>query len=261
MAQCIQVADAERMAKVREHLSRAPITEALIDLQVKPSTDVTVESVRRMADVLRGRYEPQGPLFEVQARLAVTVQGPDTKTASRELGMRLQSRDGKYVVQARTNGLTVSRLEPYERWDALLEETRSLWGIYLQSIKAETITRVATRFINNLKLPMQAGDTFEMYLTASPQVPHDLPQGVLGFMQRVVVLKPELGLKANVIQLLQEGIAPPDHIPVILDIDVYKQVAMLPDSVDIWPLLSELRTFKNEVFFASLTEAAIGLFE
>jgi len=25
--------------------------------------------------------------------------------------------------------------------------------------------------------------------------------------------------------------------------------------------LSELRTFKNEVFFASLTEAAIGLFE
>lgn len=261
MAQLIEVMDAEPMARIREHLSRAPITEALIDLQVKPAPEASLESVRGMAEALKGRYEPQGPIFELQTRLAVTVQGPDAKTASRELGMRLHSQDGKYVLQARTNGFTVSRLEPYERWDTLLDETRSLWRVYRETVEAETVTRVATRFINNLKLPMKPGEVFEMYLTAAPQVPHELPQGVLGFMQRVVVLKPELGLKASVTQLLQEGIAPPDHIPVILDIDVYKQVSMLPDSVDIWPLLAELRTFKNEIFFASITEPAVGLFE
>jgi uncharacterized protein (TIGR04255 family) len=250
------------MAKIRQHLARAPISEALIDLQVNPAAGVGLESVRTITQALKGRYEPQGPIFELQTQWSVPTDGdPSTTSAARELGVRLHSTDGKYVLQARTSGFTLSRLEPYENWDALLSEARSLWKTYADALEIEAVRRVATRFINNLKLPMKAGEVFEMYLTTPPQVPDELPQGVLGFMQRVVVLKPELDLKANVIQLLQEGIAPADHIPVILDIDVYKQVSMPPDSSDIWPLLAELRVFKNAIFFASLTETAVGLFE
>jgi len=250
------------MAKIREHLTRPPITEALIDFQAKASAEDGLESVKAVAEALKGRYEPQGPIFELQTQWAVSSdKGPQTKSAARELGIRLQSQNGKYVLQARTNGFTLSRLEPYERWDALLAEAQSLWKSYTEIIQVEVVSRVATRFINNLKLPMKPGEVFETYLTKPPEVPDELPQGVLGFMQRVVLLKAELDLKANVIQLLQEGIAPLDHIPVILDIDVYKQVAKPANSSDIWLLLAELRKFKNEIFFASLTETTVDLFE
>lgn len=108
---------------------------------------------------------------------------------------------------------------------------------------------------------MQQGEHFEQYLTKPPSVPEGLPQGVLGFMQRIVIVEPALGRQANVIQLLQEGAAPPDHVPVLLDIDAYKQLEMSPSNTDVWALLSSLRAFKNQIFFEYLTEKSVELFE
>jgi uncharacterized protein (TIGR04255 family) len=80
-------------------------------------------------------------------------------------------------------------------------------------------------------------------------------------MQQLVILHPELDARTNLTQLLQEGVAPADHVPVILDIDVYKTVILPPETEDAWNLLKELRVIKNEVFFASLTEKAVELFQ
>lgn len=180
---------------------------------------------------------------------------------TRAIGVRLHSLGEKHVLQVRTHGFTLSRMEPYETWDRLLSEARRLWDFYRQGLDVEAVLRVASRFINNLKLPMKAGQPFQDYLTRPPDVPDGLPQGVLSFMQRVVLLDPELDLRANVIQLLQEGPRVADHVPVILDIDVYKDVDLQPDTEDLWTLLAKLRTFKNAIFFASLTEKAVELFE
>ena len=77
----------------------------------------------------------------------------------------------------------------------------------------------------------------------------------------MVIPHPRLGARANLIQLLEEGLPPRDHVPIILDIDVYKIVDMLPETEDAWNLLEELRVYKNAVFFASLTEKTVRLFE
>jgi uncharacterized protein (TIGR04255 family) len=123
------------------------------------------------------------------------------------------------------------------------------------------ISRVATRFINRLRLPMQPGEHFQEFLSKPPDVPDDLPQGVMAFDQRMVILNPELGCRANVTLSLAEGPAPADHVPVVLDIDVYSLVEIAADSDDVWNLLARLRVFKNEIFFASLTERAVALYE
>jgi hypothetical protein len=70
-------------------------------------------------------------------------------------------------------------------------------------------------------------------------------------MQQLVILHPELDARTNLTQLLQEGVAPADHVPVILP----------PETEDAWNLLTELRVIKNEVFFAGLTEKAVELFQ
>lgn len=249
------------MAKVRTHLSRAPITEALIDFHVRLSSAADLSSLQGLAEQLGETYEQQGPIFQVQTKWSVAPKEvPRTRVDSQELGLRLHSRDGKYVLQTRLNGFTISRLEPYEQWTTLVAEARRLWAYYSNAMSVEAVTRIATRYINNLRLPMKHGESFEAYLSKPPAIPDDLPQGVLGFMQRIVLLNAELDIRANVIQLLQEGPVPVDHVPVILDIDVYKQVSCVPDAEDLWTMLPELRRFKNEIFFANLTEKAVELF-
>lgn len=106
---------------------------------------------------------------------------------------------------------------------------------------------------------MQAGESFENYLTASPQVPPALPQALSAFLQRVVIYNSELSANANVTQMLQPGTAT-DRVPVILDIDAYRQTEFDPHGPEIWDCLTQLRNFKNKVFFKSLTEQAIKLY-
>jgi uncharacterized protein (TIGR04255 family) len=249
------------MARIRAHLARAPILEALIDFSVRSSKGVDLEAVKALASSVPG-YVQQGPIFQLETVWNVTKEeGARDRSRSQELGVRLHSPDGRFVLQVRTSGFTLSRLEPYETWGGLIAEARRLWGIYVGRLQPEAIVRVATRFINHLKLPMKAGEDFKVYLTTPPNVPEELPQGLLGFMQRTVIIHPQLDARANLIQLLQEGVAPADHVPIILDIDVYKMVNLPAETEVAWNLLGELRVFKNAAFFASLTEKTVGLFE
>lgn len=249
------------MARIRPHLPHPPITEALIDFHTRPSEGTDLEAVQDLAMRTEG-YEEKGPIFRFQTTWALTEEkGLTDQSLSQKLGVRLHSPDDKYVLQLRTNGFTISRLTPYENWENLLTEARRLWALYINRLEPVSIVRVATRFINNLKLPMRPGEQFEDYLTKPPSLPKELPQGVLGFTQRIVVAHPELDARANLIQLLQEGVVPADHVAVILDIDVYKMVELQPETEDAWNLLYELRVFKNAAFFASLTEKTVELFE
>lgn len=249
------------MARIRDHVDNAPITEALIDLQVSPRDSGDLELVQKFAGEVDG-YEQVGPIMQLETTWAVSKDdSPKNQSKSKELGVRLQSVDKTYVIQARTHGLTVSRLAPYETWEELLSEARRRWLDYVSILQPDTVTRVATRFINTLKLPMQPGEEFQAYLSKPPDIPDGLPQAISGFMQRMVVPNPELGATANLIQLLEEGVVPDDHVPIILDIDVYKSVSFAPDSDEAWKLLEQLRVYKNAVFFASLTEKTVELFE
>jgi uncharacterized protein (TIGR04255 family) len=248
------------MAKIRAHLTHAPITEALIDVRVRPQRSAGLEAVRELSKNIEG-YVQQGPIVHVQTKWTVTDdQVTQENSDLKEIGVRLHSANQKYVAQLRTDGFTLSRLEPYETWEDLVSEGRALWQIYRDGLEPERITRIATRYINQLKLPMKQGERFEDYLSTPPAVPGELPQGVLSFLQRVVLLSPQNAIKANVTQLLQEGPVPLDHVPVILDIDVYKSDLLPIDMDEAWGLLEELRAFKNQVFFAQLTEKTVELF-
>jgi len=52
-----------------------------------------------------------------------------------------------------------------------------------------------------------------------------------------------------------------EKAPYIFDIDVFRGAQSQSNSDDIWNSLHELRQVKNRVFFESLTELCIGMFE
>jgi uncharacterized protein (TIGR04255 family) len=248
------------MAKARAFLRNAPIKEALIDLRTREHRDLEMHQLERIRSRLEPDYVKKGPIVELRTDITVSKEGRSVgETKSRELGIRLHSRDEKYVAQFSREGFTFSRLVPYETWGKLVEEAQRLWAVYVECVHPEAVNRVAARFINNLQLPMQPGEHFEEYLTTPPQVPAALPQHVLEFLQRIMIHDTNTGLRAIVTQLLQGGVWN-DRVPVILDIDVFCQFELAPEAPDVWSYLEKMRDFKNRVFFESLTEKAVELY-
>jgi len=248
------------MAKLRTYLPHAPVTEAVIDFRVVARKSLAVAALEPLVERLAPDYVKKGPIFELQASFAVDPKGErSSDVASQEIGVRMHSADDRYVAQFQLAGFSLSRLEPYETWEKLFNEAQRLWELYVTAVGPDMVVRAATRFINNLRLPMQPGEDFAVYLTKPPQVPEGLPQGLSSFLQRVFLHDPTTDIRATLTQALQSPpiVDLPEHIPVILDIDVYQQAAFATDGRELWECLKRLRAFKNLAFYESLTEKAV----
>jgi uncharacterized protein (TIGR04255 family) len=241
------------MAKVR-HLSRAPITEALIDIRVTlPKEARTMEYLAKLDTRFEESYPERKVISLVQYK--VNPSSPETEEKiSTQLGFRYENANGTQVIQAALGGFTFSRLPPYEDWKKLRAEAKTTWDIYSDHVRPETITRVAARFINKLVLPGPVLD-FDHYLRYVPEVPEVLPQTIGSFLSRIMVSDPQGELTAIITQSFQPA---PAEISVTLDIDVFKERAFA-DAREAWDVIDRLRDFKNLIFFDCITEKTATL--
>ena len=88
-----------------------------------------------------------------------------------------------------------------------------------------------------------------------------MDQGLSDFLMRLVLPDP----KSQAIAIINEGIdktkLSPNLFPLILDIDVFKNLESVPTkSIDIWEEFEYLRKYKNDIFIKSLTDKAKKLF-
>jgi uncharacterized protein (TIGR04255 family) len=163
------------------------------------------------------------------------------------------------VILARSNAFTVSRLRPYDAWEHLIAEARLQWGLYCEICKPEAVTRIATRFINRIDLSIDALD-FDDYLAAPANIPTGFPQMINHFLTRLVIPDKDSGSNVAIGQALEALNAETRTVPVLLDIDVFKEVDLSIESEEIWTLLTRMRDLKNRAFFNSLTPKALELF-
>jgi uncharacterized protein (TIGR04255 family) len=250
------------MAKQR-HLANAPITEALIDLRVTPRDGFTFAELKSAVDSFDTGYYVKSPISEGKFEFTLAPDGqPSTATESAQVGLRLHSNDEKYVAQFSIAGFTLSRLPPYETWENLLEETRRLWSVYVESLAPLRVVRIATRYINNLNLPLETGESFQTYLHKLVDVPAEAPQVVETFFQRFQLVETASASSARVILTLAlDGIPLAGRIPVILDIDAFVGATLSPTDRELWLILERLRELKNRTFFGIITEHAAELYE
>lgn len=251
------------MAKQR-HLNKAPITEALIDFQVKLRSGFNIVEFSSLQQTLHDTYPTmkERRRVEVEFNVAGKVEGSKVETTHKDPwlhGYWFCSHDGKNVVQFREDGFTFNRLHPYTTWEDVSAEAERLWGVYLVKAPVELVTRIAVRYINHMSLPLPITD-FAKYLTAPPSIPTTLPQEVSQFLTRMIVHDRESGAIANITQALQKSELP-GHATIVLDIDVYRLQESGFNAEEVRPILEQLRHLKNRIFFDSLTEETASLFE
>ena len=164
------------------------------------------------------------------------------------------------MVQYRVNGFTFSRLHPYESWKNLTDSALPLWADYA-ALGISKVTRIALRYINELKLPQ--GAELSHYLASAPHIPQGLPQDLAGFLQRFVIINQAAACTAIVAQALEEtpaGSAPSDAT-IVLDIDAFWEGSIGPRDGQLIATLETLHIFKNELFFKLVTDRTLELFK
>lgn len=252
------------MARPR-HLPHAPIIEALIDLRVTPRDGLTFEELQNsISAATEIGYYVKGPISEGTFGVKIPADGKQQAQITGQaapIGLRLHSHDEKYVVQCQLSGFTLSRLPPYEEWGNLLEEARRVWNIYAEKLRPVEVTRIATRYINNLQLPLGELESYQKYLHKFVDVPDEAPQAVEYFLERFQLVDLETQSRVILTLALDKSVVPGERVPVILDVDAFTFVKYELANPAMWAMLEKLRALKNRCFFGTITEAAAELYE
>jgi uncharacterized protein (TIGR04255 family) len=241
------------------HLKNAPIVEAVIDLAISPPPGFELQKLLELKKTLGDSYPNATEIYQSTIQFAVgqPVPMPDAKGV--HIGYRFISKDGLYIAQLRADEFVFSRLKPYPSWEEFSAEARKVWNHYTAIISSiSSIKRIALRFINQLKLPLPA--SFEDYLTVPPRIPEGLPKSASGFFSQLIIEDTQNKITSALVQFLQP-LTDPSSFIVIIDISSFRQGDFELDESKIWAIFEKLRETKNRVFFSSITERTVKLYE
>ncbi len=251
------------MAQPR-NLRNPPIVEAIVDIGVRFSVPGNAERFAELLDDIRSDYKgPEqrhmyqivlGPPPPGQTAIQPAVSAPVNNYLFR-------STIGSTAVQSKSDGVTFSRLPPYQHWDDLISGALRIWEKYRARFLPERVVRCSVRYINRLMLPGPMLD-FDNYLIGVPKIPPELPQILSDFDSSYVLPQIAPGAISRVRMAFSVREVTSSHIPVLLDIDILQECDFDPvDIAAIKKTLDSLRVLKNHVFFGTLTERAVEVFE
>lgn len=239
-----------------EHLSNAPIVEAVIHWRAHPQVKLEPEELLpRLKERLPDYPDPQQ---QQEVHMGGEI-GPDGASVQQKQiwhGFRLQSEDKKCVAQFTRNGLVFSRLKPYESWPKFEEESLRLWEIYRDIAQPPEIQRLGVRYINILRLTQL--DELGKILVSPPALPNAMELPLTAFMHQTRFAFPGHEYELNVIQTVQ----PPSPVTgkdlgLILDLGVFTTDSVLDGKESLEKRMTEMRWIKNKAFFSFLTKNAI----
>ena len=125
-------------------------------------------------------------------------------------------------------------------------------GVVSPDSSTPNITRLALRYINRLDLPLPLRDLKD-YLRTVPEISPNMTQELSGYFMQLQL--PQADLDA-ILVLSQTLIPPPEPniVSVVLDFDLFFKDNVPSEDRDIWKQFEVLRTRKNKVFEACITD-------
>lgn len=228
---------------------KAPIIEALIDIQVEPANNFDLSVLETAA---RDRFINKYPLVEqqIQTQFRIPLNAtPLESPVSSQKGLRFTSPDGKQILQIKNNSFSFSRLAPYDRWETFKDEAAQLFDLYREIINPISITRSAVRFINRFNFTKPSIELSE-YLRIFPQVPENFE--MKGLTMQVIIAQDEL----NSTLVISQALVPASkvgEISLLLDFDLFNE-EVRPCTNEIWDFFEKLHVKKNEIFERSITD-------
>jgi uncharacterized protein (TIGR04255 family) len=237
------------------HLSKAPIVEAVIDLRLVSS--VAADRLKDLGKEV-GYNGGSEPIYHADIHLNLAQNKGSAAPQVRVGGYKFHSTDRKYIAQFKSDGMTLSRLQPYEDWAKFFAEAQRLWAPYCRVASPQSVTRIAIRNINRIIFPDNVIAVANVIMVP-PQLPSKIADEVnlTQWVSRFLVTDKATGMSAFITQV-SEPATPVKTLSILLDIDAYHVANLSPDISLLAPLFDRLHALKNRLFFASVTNETIG---
>lgn len=244
----------------RETFPYAPITEAVLNINVQLPKETEVENLMSLYDNIKDRFyeKEEQRFFKSEIKLPKEGVPDEPQQTYGTLGYLFRSPEEKKVVQSRIDGFSFNKLKPYENWELFQTEGQEFWELYIQIAKPIKVTRISLRYINNIEAPLPFND-FSEYILTNPAIAPGLPQSVSTFFMRLEVPNPDIDAIAIITQTMKLP-TKTNKLPLILDIDVIKEFDYGLNFDKMWDDFEKLRNYKNDIFFHTTTEKAKELF-
>lgn len=244
------------MSVSQKRYKNAPIAEAVIELRVHPQESFKHSALNTLATALKAEFPKQVPMRLVRMGFALPGQpdgGVNLSSSDQPVGVRLTNSDESRVLQVRRDGMAYSHMPPYTEWTIFRSEAQPLWERFRSAFPEAKLARCGLRYINRVDVP---GTTVELhdYFRLYPEVPRELPQqDVVGMVMNLQM--PQLDLECMaVINQAQTDPAKPGHLSFVFDVDLFRQGVEAWTDSEAWDFFDKLRTRKNEIFEACITD-------
>jgi len=242
-----------------EQLTSSPIVESVIQWTARAGYAANDTSWHiHFTETL-----PQLPKVQTQhwqsMETMIGSDGTSQQTVNRPwIGLRLESDDCKWIVQADWQGVVLSRLSPYVGWEEFSALGLKVWEAYLEFAKPSEIQKLGVRSINQIRI--ESFDDVSSYLKHPPECLDDAELPANGFMYQSLHRIPNHPYQVNVTRTIPPtGLgtsSPPD---LIVDID-----AMTTDGhLGVGSSLEHFRVLKwvkDKAFFNLMTDQALEKF-
>ncbi len=255
-------------------ISNPPIVEAIFHLVVERDSDFDREVLNEYAKYITENFPDFSQEEKRFIKNDVTFKLDDldniTSSVSNILeGYMLSSNDKAKVIQANTSSFSFSKLQPYETWDIFYKEANIFWGKYFEITSASRVKRLSLRYLNRIMVPSEKkAINLQDYIKICPEVSDDLSMTISGyFMQIALDSKTYYPSRAIVNQTVGgevNGDTNDDStfIPLIFDIEVFQDVDLYVQDSSIKSIfVDNLRPFKNDIFFKSVTNKSQEFFQ
>ncbi|MFP4172721.1 MAG: TIGR04255 family protein [Candidatus Hydrogenedentota bacterium] len=251
------------MTESHHKLGNPPIVEAVVDIDCDLPPGVELEGLKEKAQAC---FRAEYPDFQTRYMFEHEFQkkGEAELRASSRRGVEgylFRHENRKQLVQVRRQGFSFNRLAPYSTLDDYLPEIERTWRQFVEFAKPVQVRVIRLRYVNRLPLPLTEGTVdLDAYLRVGPRLPDEERLTFSGFLNQHKAVERETGNEVRTVLTSRKPES--GALPVIFDITASKAVDMEPDD---WAMISStiqsLRDLKNRVFYHTLTEQCLKLFQ
>ena len=237
---------------------KAPIVEAVFDIKVELAGPSDPNQWEVIYQEIKSDFPTRQIKNHFEAKFNLEGKEPVTENENKQVGLILRSNDNTKIVQVGEGGFSFHKLKPYSTWDDFSAEAMKLWALYKKKVSPKLIIRVGLRYVNVISV-IASRDLKDYFLTA-PEIAKSLPQAMSEYLLRIALEDPASGGTAIIHQTIDPRGFDGKNIPIVFDIDAFKNVSIPADDPSLSEILNGLRSYKNRIFLESLTEETKSMF-
>jgi uncharacterized protein (TIGR04255 family) len=216
-------------------------------------------------DAFAAKRKARFPRSEDLVEMKLEINLKDShKNSSRKVGVKLYSSDGARVIIFRGDQFALIHLAPYTDWDCLYDEAREHWETLAKILKHKNIAYFSTRYVNRIDIPVDSVDggvDLQKYFNIGIMIPLAAKTLRLeSFATTTTLVAPD---EAYRFLVTFSSVPSPliDCLSFLVNIDLITSGAYPKKDDEAWAFVKSLRSAKNALFEACITDETRKFFQ